>query len=124
MTGNPPPSLSRRLLHSLRAWPRGTAGTLDLLPDGFEYMRRRRPVRIRWDEIMRVDAGMRDYLTVDLFYTIIHTAREKIVVDELVDGFRQLEESVFQHWPHVRERWLALQGTPHHQPQCETLWQR
>jgi hypothetical protein len=66
---------------------------------------------------------MRDYLTVDLFFTVIHTARQTARIDELVDGFRHLETSVFVHWPEVRERWLALQGTPHHQPQCETLWQ-
>jgi hypothetical protein len=117
------PSLWRRVLHSVQAWPRSTFGTLDLIPDGFEFTERNAPMRILWSEITRIDAGMRDYLTVDLFFTVIHTAHETARIDELVDGFRHLETSVFAHWPEVRDRWLALQGTPHHQPQCETLWQ-
>lgn len=117
------PSLWRRILHSVQSWPRTTLGTLDLIPDGFEFTERHAPVRILWDDITRIDAGMRDYLTVDLFYTLIHTAQETVTIDELVDGFRHLETSVFAHWPQIRERWLALQGTPHHQPRFETLWQ-
>jgi hypothetical protein len=118
------PSLWRRILHSAHAWPRGTSGTLDLLPNGFVYTKRSKPVQIRWQEITQIDAGMRDYLTVDLFFAVIHTAREKVTIDELVDGFRQLELGVFEHWPRLRERWLALHGSAHHQPQLETLWRR
>jgi hypothetical protein len=118
------PSICRRILHSLRAWPRDTPGTLDLLPDGFEYTRRGKTVRIQWHDITQIDAGMRDYLTVDLFFAVIHTKSAKVTIDELVDGFRQLELGLFEHWPRLRDRWTALQASAPHEPQYETLWQR
>lgn len=111
-------------MNSLRAWPRATPGTLDLLPDGFEYTRRGSTVRIRWHDITQIDAGMRDYLTVDLFFATIHTKTAKVTIDELVDGFRQLELGVFEHWPRLRDRWMTLQASAPHQPQYETLWPR
>jgi len=123
MTGQGRPSLWRRLMHSVQAWPRTTFGTLDLIPDGFEFTPRNVPIRILWRDITRIEAGMRDYLTVDLFFAVIRTAHKTVTIDELVDGFRHLETGVFEHWPQIRDRWLALQGTPHHQPQFEALWQ-
>ena len=118
------PSLRRRFMNSLRAWPRDTPGTLDLLPDGFEYTRRGKTVRIHWRDITQIDAGMRDYLTVDLFFTVIHTTSAKVAIDELVDGFRQLELGLFEHWPRLRDRWTALQASAPHEPQYEILWRR
>jgi hypothetical protein len=118
------PSLWRRLRNSLSAWPRGGVETFDLIPDGFVFTRRNKPVQIFWSEIVQIDAGMRDYLTLDLFFAVIHTDREKVIIDELVDGFRLLEAGVFEHWPKTRDRWLALQGGPHHWPALETLWPR
>ena len=117
------PSFWRRLANTLRAWPRGAVSTLDLIPDGFEFTRASRTVRILWREITRIDGGMRDYLTVDLFYAVIHTARVSVVVDELADGFRQFEQGIIEGWPQIRERWFALQAARLHYPQFETLWQ-
>ena len=116
------PSLFRRFLNSLQAWPGGSFGTFDLVPDGFIFTQRNMPVKILWSDITQIDGGMRDYLTVDIFFVVIHTANKKVIIDELVDGFRQLEYGILEHWPEIRERWLALQATPHHLPQFETLW--
>ncbi len=124
MNGARPPSLCRRLVHSLQTWPRGTFGTVDIIPDGFVFTRRTTPVRILWDEVTQIEAGTRDYLTVDLFFTAIRTARGTVWIDEMVDGFRQLEAGVFEHWPWIRERWLELHAAPPHQPQRETLWRK
>ena len=122
MTEKLRPSLWRRLMNSLGAWPRGGVETFDLIPDGFVFTRRNKPVQVFWNEIVQIDAGMRDYLTVDLFFAVVHTDREKLVIDELADGFRLLEAGVFDRWPKIRERWLALQGGPHRWPALETLW--
>ena len=108
-------------MNSVRSWPRAVS-TLDLVPDGFEFTGGSRPVRVLWREIVRIDAGTRDYLTIDLFYVVIHTAQTSVAVDELADGFRQLEQEILDGWPHVRERWLALQAGPPRRPQLETLW--
>ena len=122
MTANVRPSFWRRLANSLKAWPGGPASTLDLIPDGFEYTGARRTVRILWHEITQIDAGMRDLLTIDVFFAVVHTPRESAIVDEFVDGFRQLEQGIFEGWPQVRERWLSLQAGPPRQPRFETLW--
>jgi hypothetical protein len=110
-------------MNSLGSWPRGVPSTLDLIPDGFEFTQGGKPQRILWHEIVRIDAGMRDYLTVDLFYAVIHTARAQVTIDELVDGFRQFEQRVFDGWPQTRTQWLSLQATALHHPRFETLWQ-
>ena len=124
MTGSRRPSLWRRLGNSLRARSRSSTGTLDVIPDGFIFTQREKPVQILWSEITQIDAGMQDYLMLDVFFAVLRTAREAVTVDELVDGFRHLENGVFEHWPQVRARWLALQGGPAHQPQYENLWRR
>jgi hypothetical protein len=126
VSGPSRPSLFRRFVNSLRAWPRGTFGTLDIIPNGFVFTRRNVPVQIFWKDVTRIDAGTRDYLTVDLFYVIVHTAVEadRVLIDEMIDGFRQFEQEVFNRWPRIRPRWLALQASPLHVPQFETLWRR
>ena len=62
--------------------------------------------------------------TIDVLFAVIQTAKARVTIDELVDGFRQLESSIFERWPNVKERWHALQSGPPHQPQYETLWRR
>jgi len=124
VSGTRQPSLCRRIVHSARSWPRAKFSTFDLVPDGFVFTTRSVPKKVFWDEIIQIDAGMRDYLTVDMFFAVIRTSDEKLEIDELADGFRLLESSVFTHWPQIRNRWLALQASPHHHPQFETLWKR
>jgi hypothetical protein len=118
------PSLWRRIKNSLRTWPRGTLGTIDMIPDGFVFTDMSGPVQIRWREITQIDGGVRDYLTVDMFFTVIHAANERVSIDEVADGFRQLEHGIFEQWPRLRQRWLALQGALPRHPQFETLWKR
>ncbi|MGH6877515.1 MAG: hypothetical protein ACREHV_09090 [Rhizomicrobium sp.] len=87
-------------------------------------MRDRRATQMRWDDIVRIDCGTRDTLSMDLFFVVFRAAATKVTIDEFADGFRTLEHAVLQRWPLMRERWVALQCGPLHQPQLETLWQR
>jgi hypothetical protein len=95
-----------------------------MVPDGFVFTNMTGTVQIRWRDITQVDAGVRDYLTADMFFVVIHTRTQRVSIDEVADGFHQLEHGVFEHWPRVRQRWLALQGSPPRHPQFETLWKR
>ena len=124
MTEKLRPSVWRRFGNSWRHYRRGFAGTFDLLPDGFIFTNHRKPVTIRWDEIVQIDAGVRDYLTIDVFFAVIHTARTNVEIDELVDGFRQMESYVLERWPNVKARWHELQSGAPHQPHYESLWRR
>jgi len=79
---------------------------------------------MKWSDIDRIDAGMLDFLTADLLYVVIHAAARSVTIDETADGFRQLENAVFERWPQIKDGWAALyKGTPS-QPRCETLWRR
>jgi hypothetical protein len=117
------PSLLRRIGNSWRDRNK-KSGTIDLLPDGFVFTRRRRSVTMRWDDVTQIDAGVRDGFTLDLFFAVIHANGAKLRLDEVDDGFRLIEGAVLERWPQLRERWVALQCGPAHQPQYETLWRR
>ena len=118
------PSLMRRLRNSWRAWASGRYGTFDLVPDGFVYTRNTSSTGMKWSEIDRIDAGITDFLTTDLLYVVIHAAGQTVTIDETADGFRPLENALFEHWPQIREGWTALYKGPPSQPRCETLWRR
>jgi hypothetical protein len=124
VSDGPRPSFLRRIRNSWSAWLRGSYGTLDLAPDGFVYTRNRVTVRVVWDDIVQIDAGVRDLLTADLFYVVPHTASGMVTIDEIVDGFRQLENEMFERWPQIRERWTSLYNGPPSQPCHATLWRR
>ena len=123
MSTNPRPSLWRRLRNSWQT--RGKKpGTVDSTQDGFVFTQRRRSTPIRWDDVTQIDAGTRDNISIDLFFVTIHTPSATVTIDEFDDGFAYVERTAFERWPEVRERWVALQCGPLHQPQHETLWQK
>jgi hypothetical protein len=100
------------------------SGAADVIPGGLAFTRSGRTRQIFWDDVVRIDCGTRDTLSIDLFYAVFHTAGTKLTIDEYDDGFHPLENAVFARWPQIRERWIGLQCGPLHQPQCETLWRR
>jgi len=100
------------------------AGALDLLADGFLVTHGRHKSDIRWDDVVQIDGGIRDTLSIDFLYAVFRTPKRSVTVDEFDDGFRTFESAVFERWPMIRERWVALQCGPLHQPKYETLWQR
>jgi hypothetical protein len=117
------PSLLRRIGNSWRDRSK-KSGTIDLLPDGFVFAQLRQTSTVRWDDLTQIDAGVRDGLALDLFFVIVHANGTKVRLDEIDDGFRLVEVAVLERWPQLRERWVALQCGPAHQPQYETLWRR
>jgi len=118
------PSLWRRIRNTLSNPRRKRAGTVDVTPDKLLLRLNNREAELRWADIDRIDAGMRDYLGFDGFYVVLFARTQKLELDELDDGFRQLEVALFERWPQIRARWNALLGSLPHQPQHETLWQR
>ena len=117
------PSLWRRIGNSWRG--RGKKpGTIDVTADGLVASDGRRSTTLRWNDIVRIDCGTRDTINIDLFYVVMQTASAKVTIDEFADGFRVFENAIFERWPQLRERWVAVQCGPLHQPQFETLWQR
>jgi len=79
---------------------------------------------MRWEDVIQIDGGVRDTLSIDLFFVVFHAADAKVEIDEFDDGFRLLEYGALERWPALRERWVALQCAPPHQPQYEILWRR
>jgi hypothetical protein len=100
------------------------SGAVDVTPEGVAFTRSRRTQQILWDDVVRIDCGTHDTLSIDLFFAVFHTAGTKLMIDEYDDGFHPLENAVFARWPQIREQWIALQCGPLHQPQYETLWRR
>jgi hypothetical protein len=117
------PSLWRRIRNSWLT-RRKKPVTVDVTPQGLVVTNGRRETRIGWSDITRIDCGTRDTIAMDLFFVVLHTAAAKVTIDEYADGFRVFEFAMFDHWPQLRERWIALQCGPLHQPQFETLWRR
>ena len=123
MSSNLKPSLWRRIRNSWRR-RRQKPGGIDLLTDGFLVTRGRHKVDVRWDDIVQIDGGVRDTLTLDLLFAVFRTPTQSVTVDEIDDGFPGFESAIFERWPTIRERWVQLQCGPLHQPKYETLWQR
>jgi hypothetical protein len=117
------PSLLRRIKNSWQTRGKKPGG-IDLLTDGFLVTRGRRKIDVRWDDVAQIDGGICDTLSIDLLFAVFRTPEKSVRVDEFDDGFRTLESAVFERWPMVRDRWVALQCGPLHQPKYETLWQR
>ena len=117
------PSLWRRIANSWRDRSRKLA-TVDVTAEGVTSTVGRRAAGMLWNDIIRIDCGTRDTITMDVFFVVLHTASAKVTIDELADGFRVFEHAMFERWPQLRERWVALQCGPLHQPQYETLWRR
>ena len=117
------PSWWRRVRHSWRRRSR-KPGTIDLLTDGFLLTRGRRKTDVRWDDVVQIDGGVEDTLSLDILFAVFRTPAGVVTIDEFDDGFRTFEGAVFERWPTIRDRWVGLQCGPLHQPKYETLWQR
>jgi hypothetical protein len=118
------PSLLRRISNSIRLSRRKRIATVDVTANGFVYSQGRKSVDVPWGDISQIDAGVRDYFTFDSFYIVVFAREKKLVIEELDDGFRQLEFAIHERWPQTRERWLQLLSVPLHQAHYETLWKR
>ena len=123
MSADLKPSLWRRAKNSWRM--RGKKpGAIDLLTDGFLVTQGRQKLDLRWDDVVRIDGGIRDTLSIDLLYAVFRTANKSVTISEFDDGFRPFESAIFERWPMIRDRWVQLQCGPLHQPKYEMLWQR
>ena len=118
------PSLLRRIANSIRLSRRKRGATVDVTANGFVYSRGRSSADVSWDDISQIDAGVRDYVTFDSFYIVVLAREKRLVIEEVDDGFRQLEFAIHERWPETRERWLQLLSVPLHQAHYETLWKR
>lgn len=114
----------RRIVNSIRLSRRKRSATVDVTASGFVWSQGRKSIDVPWDDISQIDAGVRDYFTFDTFYVVIFAREKKLVIEELDDGFRQLEFAIHARWPQTRDRWLQLLSVPLHQAQYETLWKR
>jgi hypothetical protein len=118
------PSLWRRTRNTLRRKRHKQIPTIDVNDDGFVFTFRKREDRMRWDEVTRIDAGMRDYLSFDALYVVMIAGKQEIEIDELDDGFRVFEQALFARWPEIRTAWNKLLASNPHEPQHLTLWRR
>ena len=117
------PSLWRRIKHSWKMRGR-KPGAIDLLTNGFLVTQGRHKTDVRWDDIVQIDGGIRDTLSIDLLFAVFRTPTKSVTIDEFDDGFRTFESVIFERWPTIRDRWVQLQCGPLHQPKYETLWQQ
>lgn len=97
---------------------------IDMTSDGFVVTLNRKSTTIRWEDISEIDAGVRDFLTYDTFYIVVFVGKARITIEEFDDGFRQLEFTMLERWPGIKERWQQLFSMPLHQAHYEVLWHR
>ncbi|HTW33331.1 MAG TPA: hypothetical protein VMD53_01845 [Rhizomicrobium sp.] len=115
-------SLWQRLLNTWRHNRRKRGYAIDIVPDGFVFRAKQRRTEMKWDQITRIDAGVRCCLTFDYLYVQMFTHQATVYIEELDDGFRQFEYSMFERWPAIRARWDELLKGALHVPKHETLW--
>ncbi len=98
--------------------------TVDLKGEEIVYTRRRRPQRMAWKDIVRIDAGVVALVSGDLFKVAIVSEKMRWEIDEFVDGFAALEAEIFKRFPSVHDKWLELHRAHAHRDILETLWKR
>jgi hypothetical protein len=118
------PSLWRRIVNTRRHNRRKRGCAIDLAPDGFVFTLRWRGTTMRWTDITRIDAGVRNCLAFDVAYVVLFAGNASVLIEESDDGFRQFEYALFEHWPQIRARWDAILKAPSFEVQHETLWRR
>jgi hypothetical protein len=115
-------SLWQRFLNTWRHNQRKRGYAIDLTGEGFVFRERQRHTEMRWEHIARIDAGVRNCVTMDYLYVQMFTHQATVYIEELDDGFRQFELALLERWPHIREPWEGLLKVPPHQARHETLW--
>lgn len=122
MTDAKKASFWSRFRNSWRQRQRRLKGCADLTADGFTLTYRGQVDTIQWDEITRIEAGTQATLIVEVFYIVLFMGKRKFLIDEYIDGFSLVEETVLARWPQIRERWNALFNGLPNVDQHETLW--
>ena len=115
-------TLWQRLVNTWRHSRRKLRYRIDMTPDGFIFTAKQRHTNMRWDQVTRIDAGIRCCISVDYMYVQMFTHQATIYIEELDDGFQQFEYTMFQRWPTIRAHWDQLLKTAPHEPKHETLW--
>jgi hypothetical protein len=118
----PRASLWQRLVNTWQHNRRKHGYAIDLTESGFVFRERQRHTEMRWEDISRIDAGVRNCIAMDFLYVQIFTHQATVYIEELDDGFRQFELTLFQRWPQIKPRWDALLKIGPHEAQHETLW--
>jgi hypothetical protein len=116
--------LWRRLRNAWRHSRRKLRCIIDLRDDGFVFTAWGRKTDMRWADVCRIDAGIRDCFTFDVCYVALFDAYGGVEIEELDEGFSQFEYALFDHWPQIRTRWEELLKSQSSEVQRETLWQR
>lgn len=115
-------SLWLRLINTWRHTRRKGGYVIDMMTDGFVFRAKRRETEMKWAHITRIDAGIRNCLTMDVVYVQVFTHQATVYIEELDDGFRQFEFALFEHWPQIRARWEEFLKSGPHEKRHETLW--
>jgi len=116
------PSIWRRVRNTLSRSQRKRRATIDITNEGFILTLRTRESPMRWSDVTQIDVGVRDYLTYDTLYVLMFAGIQILELDELDDGFRQFENTLFERWPEIRGPWNALLSGNPREPKRETLW--
>ena len=121
---SPRASFWQRIVNTWQHNRRKRGYAIDVTADGFVFTEKQRHTEMRWDHISRIDAGVRNCLTMDFLYVQIFTRQATVYIEELDDGFRLFELALFERWPQIRARWEALLKVQPHEARRETLWRR
>jgi hypothetical protein len=115
-------SFWQRLLNSWRHNQRKRGYAIDMTPDGFVFRAKQRHTEMKWELITRIDAGVRCCLSMDYLYVQMFTHQATVYIEELDDGFRQFEYTMFERWPPIRTQWNELLKAAPYETRHETLW--
>jgi hypothetical protein len=115
-------SLWQRLINTWRHNQRKSRYVIDMTGDGFVLRAKQRQTEMKWDQVTRIDAGINNCLSFDVLYVQIFTRQATVYIEELDDGFRQFEFTLFEHCPTIRPRWDELLKCGLHEKRHETLW--
>lgn len=115
-------SFWQRLVNTWRHNQRKLRYRVDMTADGFIFAAKQRRTEMRWDQVTRIDAGIRNCISMDYMYVQMFTHQATVYIEELDDGFRQFEYTMFERWPVIRVRWEQMLKAAPHEPKHETLW--
>ena len=104
---------------------RKKSGNIEITSEGFKISRSQQAREIRWDAIIKIEVfRIPGFIVEDFCAVFFSNDDEPVVVDDIYPDFLKFQDAVWQQWPEIKDRWIAIYlGSPS-QRERAVLWER
>lgn len=95
-----------------RFWERNDV--IKLSPDGFEFLAGGNTRKLRWDAVTKIEVfRIPTFVVEDFCVALFQKNGEPLVIVDRHPGFLKFQSAIWQRWPQIKDRWIAIYcGSP------------